>query len=143
MTVMAAMGIPEEQQVLCLINPETKRPITAKTLRQHFREELDKGITQANTKVIAALFKNATTATDAYPGGNPTAQLFWAKCRLRWQQSPHLQPPPVRDEEDRRQDPVNIARRMAFLLAKGAAEQAKAQAPKPQPAVKKKIRTAA
>lgn len=142
MTVMAAMGIPEVQMVLAVLNPDTKRPISPVTLRKHFREELDRGITQANTKVIAALFKNATTATDTYPGGIPSSQIFWAKCRLRWQQSPHLAPPPPLPEAEER-DPKDVARRMAFLLAKGAHEAEKARAPKQLPGPKKKLKTAA
>lgn len=139
--VMAGMGIPEEHMVQAVVNPSTKRPISPVTLRAHFREELDKGFVQANTQVAAALYKNATTATDVYPGGVPVAQIFWLKCRMRWQQSPHLAPPPPPPQADDR-DPRETARRLAFLLAKADADEARAKR-LALPAPKKKVRTLA
>lgn len=136
-TVMASLGIPEDQMVRAILNPATEKPIDPVTLRKNFREELDNGFIQANSKVAASLFKNATTSTETYPGGIPVAQLFWLKCRMRWQQNPERNPPPVQPPVQAAADTRETAKRMAFLLSAGAAAaakqgQAKAAAPKPR-----------
>lgn len=125
MTVGAGMGIPEDNLCLLIINPETKRPIAPMTLRKHFREELDKGFVQANAKVGMGLFKNATEkVSDSFPHGLPIAQMFWLKCRARWQQNPHLVPPPPTAPSVQRDD-ADVARRLAFLLAREGAKPTK------------------
>ncbi len=48
---------------------------TAKTLRKHFREELELSAIEANTKVMQTLYTMATS------GANTTASIFWAKTR--------------------------------------------------------------
>lgn len=55
--------------------------IDAKTLRKHYREQLDKGVVKANVGVARALHKNATE-------GNVTAQIFWLKARAGWRDKP-------------------------------------------------------
>jgi len=140
---MAGMGIPEDQMVAAIINPATERPISPHTLRKHFRGELDKGSVQATTKVGLSLYKNATTPTETYPGGIPVAQLFWLKCRARWQQNPERIPPPPRAEVAEQMDVREVGRRMAFLLAKADAAREKEPAPRALPAPKKKVKVAA
>ena len=118
---MAGAGIPEEKMVQLVTNPETGLPIDAKTLRKHFRSELDSGHTKADTLVAQGLFKNATTATPTYPGGIPVAQIFWLKTRARWKPpDPAALPPPTTPEQMNEQDTV---RRLAFLLQRGAQEE--------------------
>ncbi len=54
-----------------------------KTLRKHFRDELDTGSTRANAKVAESLFKRAT-------GDGPssvTAAIFWLKARAGWSEA--------------------------------------------------------
>jgi hypothetical protein len=80
----SACGIPEDEMVVAIINPNTKKPISPHTLRKHFRFELDRGHMSANLKVVGSLFKNATTPTDTYPGGNPICQIFWTSRRPCW-----------------------------------------------------------
>lgn len=117
---MAGAGIREDQMVQLVTNPETGLPIDSKTLRKHFRAELDSGHTKADTMVARGLFKNATTPTGTFPGGIPVAQIFWLKTRARWKPpSPDAPPDPAATPEQ--QDDRETARRMAFLLAKGAA----------------------
>lgn len=123
--VMAGAGMREDQMVLVLINKETGKPIDLKTLRKHFRTELDAGHSKADSLVAQGLFKNATTATPTYPGGIPVAQIFWLKTRMRWKPPPTHEPPnapppvaPTAEEADAQE----VAKRMAFLLAAGAAE---------------------
>ena len=54
--------------------------IDPKTLRKHFREELDNAAIKANAKVAATLFAAATSGRDL------AATIFWMKVRLRWQE---------------------------------------------------------
>jgi hypothetical protein len=92
---MAAMGIPHE---------DISRKIgvrSPKTIRKHFREELDLGATEANYKVATTLFKMATS------GEHPAATIFWAKTRNGFREHSHsvtipIAPPPfivVREQE--------------------------------------------
>lgn len=130
--VMAGMGIPEETMVSAILNPATGKPISPVTLRAHFREELDQGFVQANAQVGASLFKNATTPTETYPGGIPVAQLFWLKCRARWQQNPERAPPVLAPiDPNASSDHRETTRRLAFLLAKEDSQLRKDQTPPP------------
>lgn len=52
-----------------------------KTLRKHFRQELDRGELEANGKVAQALFQMATS------GKNAAATMFWLKCRAGWREN--------------------------------------------------------
>jgi hypothetical protein len=51
-----------------------------KTLRKHFRDELDIGKIQANAKVAGALYQSALK-------GNVKAQTFWLKTVGVWQET--------------------------------------------------------
>jgi hypothetical protein len=73
---MAAMGIPHEQIAVQV------GILSAKTLRKHFREELDRGVTEANYKVSQTLFKMATS------GEHPAATFFWLKTRTGLRERP-------------------------------------------------------
>jgi hypothetical protein len=128
---MASMGVPEQEMCRAVRNPRTSEPISSTTLRKIFRGELDKGFVQADAQVAASLFKNATTGTDAYPGGNPVCQIFWLKCRNRWQQDPAKNPPPLAEISEEIVDMVDFGRRLAFTLAAAAAA---ADGPEEEPA---------
>ena len=71
---MAAYGIPETYISGVL-------GIDPKTLRKHYREELDFGEAKANAQVAGFLFNSAKN-------GNVTAQIFWLKTRARWREVP-------------------------------------------------------
>jgi hypothetical protein len=71
---MAAYGIPAED-ISRVVG------VDAKTLRKHYRDELDLGETKANAQVAGFLFNSART-------GNVTAQIFWLKTRARWRETP-------------------------------------------------------
>ena len=84
---MAAMGIPQDQIAPMM---DCKSP---KTLRKHFRREIDQGTTQANFNVARVLYKMAKS------GKVPAATMFWLKCRAGWSERPAfsptvIQPPP-------------------------------------------------
>jgi hypothetical protein len=53
-----------------------------KTLRKHFREELDIGMIEANFNVAKTLYEMATA------GDNPSATIFWAKTRMQFHPTP-------------------------------------------------------
>lgn len=56
--------------------------IDPKTLRKHFRTEIDFGEDQANATVVANLYRQATKDDfKAIP-----AAIFWSKTRLGWRE---------------------------------------------------------
>src|SRR4249919_626714 len=71
---LAAYGVPEAD-ISGVVG------IDPKTLRKHYREELDMGSTKANAQVAGFLFNAARN-------GNVTAQIFWLKTRARWKETP-------------------------------------------------------
>jgi len=90
---LAAAGTPHEE-IACMV--KIRSP---KTLRKHFREELDRGAAEANANVAGALYKKAMK-------GDTNAQKFWLQTRAGWGRSslqrPSIQPPPfivVREPE--------------------------------------------
>jgi len=73
---MAAYGVPEEKIARVL-------GIDPKTLRKHYRDELDTGQIKANSKVAESLYRKAT-------GEGPqsvTAAIFWLKTRALWKET--------------------------------------------------------
>jgi hypothetical protein len=72
-TLLSSYGIPQEQIATML-------RLDAKTLRKHYRRELDVGMTEANTEVAKSLFHMATK------GQVPSAAIFWMKARAGWRQ---------------------------------------------------------
>ncbi len=70
---MAGFGVPHTDIATFL-------GIDAKTLRKHFREELDRGTTEANAKVAQSLFHMETQ------GKNVAAAIFWMKARAGWRE---------------------------------------------------------
>jgi hypothetical protein len=55
--------------------------IDPKTLRQHYRAELDMGEINANVKVAQTLYEQAT---DPDNPKSTTAAIFWLKARAGW-----------------------------------------------------------
>jgi hypothetical protein len=77
---LSAYGVPQEQ-IAWRIDIRS-----AKTLRKHFRKELDGGALEANTSVVQTLYKMATS------GEHPGATVFWLKCRAGWKESHTSEP---------------------------------------------------
>ena len=78
---MAAFGVPEGNIAKVL-------KISPKTLRKHYRDELDTGATKATMKVAESLYKKAV-------GDGPqavTAAIFWLKTRGHWKQEAISEP---------------------------------------------------
>ena len=73
---MAGYGIPEAD-IACVLE------IDPKTLRRHYRRELDKGHIKANSKVAENLYRKATgEGREAV-----TAAIFWLKTRAGWRET--------------------------------------------------------
>ena len=75
---MAGFGVPQDDIA-------TYVGVDPKTLRKHFREELDRGSIEATAKVAQSLFNMATA------GGNVAAAIFWMKARAGWREKNTLE----------------------------------------------------
>lgn len=67
--------------------------VDAKTLRKHYREELDNSVTKANAAVGKFLYQNASGATlkeGASHSDCVRAAMFWAKTRMGWRETQDL-----------------------------------------------------
>ncbi len=76
---MSSMGVPQEQIAKVF-------GISPKTLRKHYRQELDTSAIEANLQVTETLFKMATSGT------NTAASIFWVKTRCGHQPTPPPKP---------------------------------------------------
>lgn len=72
---MAGYGLPHEQ-IGAIIG------IDDKTLRKHYRLELDRGKAIANAAVAKSLFQKATEDKDT------TAMIWWTKSQMGWTDKP-------------------------------------------------------
>jgi hypothetical protein len=70
---MSGFGVPHDDIATLL-------EIDPKTLRKHFRRELDRGNIEATAKVGQTLFQMATS------GQNTAATIFWMKARAGWRE---------------------------------------------------------
>src|SRR5437868_1236361 len=71
---LSACGIRQEEIALVL---GLRSP---KSVRKHFRKELDLGAIEANAQVSQTLFKMARS------GKHPAATIFWLKTRGGWRE---------------------------------------------------------
>jgi hypothetical protein len=78
--LMAAMGAPHDQ-IVKVIGIRS-----SKTLRRHFRHELDCGTAEANIQVAQTLYKMATS------GNNLPATKLWLANRAGWVERPWFEP---------------------------------------------------
>lgn len=72
---MSAVGIPQES--ICLV---VRDGIDDKTLRKHFRKELDTAAVKANAKIGGTLYNKAIN-------GDTTAAIWWSKTRMGWKET--------------------------------------------------------
>ena len=73
---MAACGVPEVDQAKVLA-------IDPKTLRKHYRDELDTGSIKASTRVAQSLYNKAL----GDGAQSVTAAIFWLKTRAGWKET--------------------------------------------------------
>jgi hypothetical protein len=69
---LAGVGVPQDDIAAIL-------DCDAKTLRKHFRIELNRGVAEANAAAASYLFAKVKE-------GNVTAQIFWMKTRAGWRE---------------------------------------------------------
>jgi len=74
---LSAIGVPQDDIARLL-------GCTGKTLRKHFRYELDFAALEANAAVAGFLYRAARE-------GNVTAIIFWLKTRARWKETNSLE----------------------------------------------------
>lgn len=83
---MSGFGIPQADIATLL-------EIDGKTLRKHFRAELERGSIEATAKVAQLLFNLATS-------GNVAAAIFWMKARAGWREKHEVMIAPYRPLEE-------------------------------------------
>ena len=66
----SGFGLPHEQ-IATLVG------IDDKTLRKHYRAELDMGKAKANGQIAKTLFSKAV-------GGDTTSLIWWTKTQMKW-----------------------------------------------------------
>ena len=69
----SGLGLPHEQ-IACLVG------IDDKTLRKHYRAELDSGKAKANAQIAKTLFSKATA-------GDTASLIWWTKAQMRWSET--------------------------------------------------------
>ncbi len=79
---LSGYGVPQEDIAVHM-------NLDAKTLRKHYRRELDRGTIEANAKVAQTLFTMATVDK------NVAAAIFWMKARAGWREKPLPDEEPV------------------------------------------------
>jgi hypothetical protein len=88
---LAGYGVPEAEIAGVVA-------IDAKTLRKHYRSELDHGHTKANARVAENLYRKATgEGREAV-----IAAIFWLKTRAGWKETS------VTELASRDKEPVNV-----------------------------------
>ena len=79
--------------------------ISPKTMRKHYRDELDISKAQANATIGGALFNKAK-------GGDTTAMIFWMKTQARWRETSALEL-----SGDDSKDPIRVEGAASKLMA--------------------------
>jgi hypothetical protein len=80
---MAGLGMRQEDIAACL---DIR---SAKTLRRHFRAELNRGAPEANARVAQTLYQMAIS------GKCPQATIYWMKTRVGWRDREPVEPTPI------------------------------------------------
>lgn len=73
---MAAYGVPEKDIARVLL-------VDPKTLRKHYRDELDTGHVKANSRIAESLYRKAM----GDGAQSVTACIFWLKTRAQWKET--------------------------------------------------------
>lgn len=76
-------GMPHEYVATQIVNPETNLPISVKTLRRAFKDELKEGKERSNAMVKQSLFRKAIGKGP----GSVTAAIYWTKTQMGWREA--------------------------------------------------------
>lgn len=108
---MVAAGITQAEIANCL-------SIDEKTLRLHFRDELDNGLVRATAKMADSLYRQGVS-------GVVPAAIFWLKTRAKWREAPQEHQHTGKDGEaiEVKISDTELARKIAFTLAKAEAKE--------------------
>lgn len=87
--------------------------ISPKTLRLHYRDELDLSLAKANATIGGALFNKAK-------GGDTAAMIFWMKTQAGWKEKSVIEGPGPNGEHLHKVTPDEAFERLASRLG-GAA----------------------
>ena len=85
-SALCSFGVPQSEIA-------TYIGIDPKTLRLHYRDELDQAHTKANAAVGKFLYQNASGATlknGASHSDCVRAAMFWAKTRMGWRETQNI-----------------------------------------------------
>lgn len=85
---MSAFGIPQDSVARVL-------DIDSKTLRLHYRDELDLGVIEANSKIAETLFNQGVRE------GNTAALIWWTKSRMGWKETTRVETEDMGSKEAR------------------------------------------
>lgn len=86
----SGLGIPNRMVAQFVINPETGRPITEKTLVKHFAKEIELGLALKSEAIAQTM---GQIATDPDHPKAVTAGIFWAKCKMGWREADKVEAP--------------------------------------------------
>jgi transcription initiation factor TFIIIB Brf1 subunit/transcription initiation factor TFIIB len=83
---LTSFGVPQEEIAKFI-------GVDSKTLRKHYREEMDTAETSANATVARFLY-NVASGKALKDGASYSdcvrAAMFWAKTRMRWRETNHI-----------------------------------------------------
>ena len=74
---LSGIGVPQDQIAI-------KIGMSRKTMTNIYRDELDRGMAEANEMICERLFKIATQGDDKV---SLTACIFWVKSRMGWKET--------------------------------------------------------
>lgn len=84
--------------------------IDERTLRNHYRTELNSGVMMANGKIVGSLFGKALA-------GDTTSMIWWTKTRMGWHEKAAYGPDnPLVVQSESAMDPVQLARALRDAL---------------------------
>lgn len=111
---MAGYGVPEDGIARVLA-------IDPKTLRKHYRDELDTGAVKATAKVAEFLWRKATTDGPQCV----TAAILWLKTRGGWREAPQAHEVAIERRDLSKLSDEELERMIAVTQAAIEAEDAK------------------
>ena len=113
--MLAGLGLPQEQIGRVI-------GVSHVTLRKHYAEQLEAGVSKANARVLESLYNLATSGP---PAQRAACAIFWAKTRLGWaetikQEHTGADGGPIRTTEESPRE--RIERRLAGLKVVGGTD---------------------